>query len=69
MGFVLLALYVYWLVTLCNKAKAPVTTKPYLNHGLHILLTILSAGLWLFFYIPLLILHGNQQKRYLGTHS
>ena len=38
--------------------------KPYLNHALHIILTLLTGGLWLFVYIPLLINHGHKMKVY-----
>lgn len=39
-------------------------TKPYCNHGLHIVLTVLTGGLWLFVYVPVLMKHGNEMKAY-----
>ena len=33
--------------------------KPKLNHVLHIILSILTGGLWLIVYVPLLIFKGK----------
>lgn len=38
--------------------------KPYCNHALHIILTFLTGGLWLFVYVPILLKHGNETKVY-----
>ena len=38
---------------------APV--KP-VNHALHIILSILTLGAWLFVYVPILIVHGHKAK-------
>ena len=42
-----------------SYAVAPV--KP-VNHALHIILTVLTLGGWLFVYIPILIVNGHKAK-------
>lgn len=42
--------------------------KPYVNHVLHIILTILTGGLWLFVYIPILISYSGKMKEWNATH-
>lgn len=37
--------------------------KP-VNHILHIILSVLTGGLWLFVYIPILIRYGRRNKAY-----
>lgn len=66
MGFIIIGLYVLWLVSLTKKAKEPIVSKPYINHPLHVVLSFLTVGFWLFVYVPLLMLHGSLQKRYLA---
>lgn len=41
-----------------SAASSPVGLRPF-NHGLHIILSILSAGLWLIVYIPLYIFRNK----------
>lgn len=36
--------------------------KYYVNHALHIILTILTGGLWLIVYIPLLLKQSALNK-------
>lgn len=36
---------------------------PPVNHALHIVLSILTAGLWLFVYAVVLIMHGRKVKQ------
>lgn len=43
--------------------------KPYCNHALHIILSIVTGGLWLFIYIPILIEHGSKMKRYRARYG
>lgn len=43
-------------------------TKP-VNHVLHIILTILTAGIWLIVYIPILIADGSRKKKAYNTAS
>ena len=42
-----------------NNTMANDKRRPKLNHPLHIILTILTGGIWLLVYIPLLILKGR----------
>jgi hypothetical protein len=35
----------------------------YLNHPLHIILSILTGGLWLLVYVPMLIQQGREAKQ------
>lgn len=38
--------------------------KPYINHALHIVLTLITGGFWLFIYVPLLIDYSNKMRQY-----
>jgi hypothetical protein len=44
----------------CRNCKAQVmVTKPGVNHLLHLILRILTAGLWLLVWIPLTLFGGE----------
>lgn len=40
--------------------------KP-VNHILHLILSVLTGGLWLFVYVPLLIRYGRRNKAYVAA--
>lgn len=40
--------------------------KP-VNHILHIILSIITGGLWLFVYVPILIRAGRRNKAYVAA--
>ena len=42
-----------------NNSQSSEKRKPKLNHPLHIILSILTGGLWLIVYVPLLIFKGK----------
>ena len=42
-----------------NNSQTSEKRKPKLNHMLHIILSIVTGGVWLFVYVPLLIFKGK----------
>ena len=42
-----------------NNSQSSEKRKPKLNHMLHIILSIVTGGVWLFVYVPLLIFKGK----------
>jgi hypothetical protein len=47
----------------CRNCNAQVmVTKPGVNHLLHLILTILTAGLWLLIWIPLMLFGGGSWR-------
>lgn len=45
-----------------RAANAQPIVKP-VNHALHVILTILTAGAWLLVYVPILLVHGHRAKK------
>lgn len=35
----------------------------YVNHALHLVLCLVTGGLWLFVYIPILVKHSAEMKQ------